>query len=313
MQNQNVNLYICSAGHSGSTLLDMYLGSHSMCESVGELSFLPMDLALNRTCGCGSSIRQCQLWSNVTKAMGVDADINSYALNVGFLNPTVGDPKVTNPYAKTKARLMIAAKYYQTLYGLHFLSFLTKENDDGVVNTLKVYDVIRGLTSKKVIVDSSKHYVKAASLYQADPDKTRIILLVRDGRGVFYSNLKRGFGKRNSLNAWRRHYSNALKLFDKTVRSEHILLVKYEEFVTDPEGVLSRICQFSGVDYEPEMLKVNNVAHHNVNGNDIKFKPIDSLRIDETWKTKLPLNDLTFFESKAGDLLGRFGYMQKKL
>jgi hypothetical protein len=31
------NVFICSAGHSGSTLLDMMLGSHFASESVGEL------------------------------------------------------------------------------------------------------------------------------------------------------------------------------------------------------------------------------------------------------------------------------------
>ena len=41
-------IFICSAGHSGSTLLDMLIGSHGQCESLGEVVLLPMEFALNR-------------------------------------------------------------------------------------------------------------------------------------------------------------------------------------------------------------------------------------------------------------------------
>ena len=38
-------VFICSAGHSGSTLLDMLIGSHPECESLGEVVLLPMEFA----------------------------------------------------------------------------------------------------------------------------------------------------------------------------------------------------------------------------------------------------------------------------
>src|SRR5690606_236057 len=44
--NDSLNVFICSAGHSGSTLLDMLLGTHSRAESLGELVNLPLDIEL---------------------------------------------------------------------------------------------------------------------------------------------------------------------------------------------------------------------------------------------------------------------------
>jgi len=60
-------LYICGAGHSGSTLLDMLLGSHSRIASLGEVINLPMDWATNNRCTCGAPVRDCALWSAVAR------------------------------------------------------------------------------------------------------------------------------------------------------------------------------------------------------------------------------------------------------
>ena len=50
-------VYISSAAYSGSTLLDLLLGSHSRIESLGEISFLAQDLAVNNRCTCGTPVR----------------------------------------------------------------------------------------------------------------------------------------------------------------------------------------------------------------------------------------------------------------
>ena len=81
-------LYICSHRHSGSTLLDLFLGAHSKIESLGEIDFLPQDLALNDPCSCGSSIRDCQVWREVIERLsaklGVDIRANPYVLHLGY-------------------------------------------------------------------------------------------------------------------------------------------------------------------------------------------------------------------------------------
>lgn len=303
------NVFICSAGHSGSTLLDMMLGSHSSAESVGELVHLPMDMALNNDCACGSAMRDCALWPEVMRRVGVDPVGNPYALNLGYAIPKVGDAKRTSLLHRMLTRPKIAVKYYQLRYDLPFLNALTPGFTRGISNTLAIYDHVRTLTKKAVIVDSTKHYVRASSIYLARPSITRIVLLVRDGRGVFYSGLKRGFGRDYSLRAWLNHYRRALELLDRRVSSEHWILVHYEDIVTRTEDTLSHLCDFLRIEFEPAMLNFRAVTHHNVNGNDMKFTSTSELRLDEVWKTKLEPSDRDYFERHAGALNRRLGYV----
>ncbi len=302
------NVFICSAGHSGSTLLDMMLGSHSAAESLGEIVHLPMDMATNRACACGSPMQSCILWPQVMHHMGVDPQADPYALNLGYALAKVGDARSTSRLHKLLTRPRIALRYYQMRYALP-MGGLTPGFDAGISNTLAVYDSVRAQTGKWVVVDSSKHYVRAAALYLARPDITRVVVLVRDGRGVFYSNLKRGFGRDFSLRAWYSHYRRALALLEKRVPSEHRLLVHYEDMVTDTRQTLTRLCEFLGLDFEPAMLDFRAGVHHNVNGNDMKFTSSSELRLDETWKARLEPADRAYFDRHAGALNQRLGYV----
>jgi len=302
------NVYICSAGHSGSTLLDMMLGSHSAAESLGEVIHLPMDMALNRSCACGSAMQDCNLWPQVMRRIGVDPLADPYALNLGYALAKVGDARSTSMLHKLLTRPKIALKYYQLRYDLPLLGALTPGFTQGIRNTLAVYDQVRALTGKRFVVDSTKHYVRAAALYLAQPDITRVVVLVRDGRGVFYSNLKRGFGRDFSLRAWHSHYKRALELLDRQVPESHRILLHYEDMVTDTQGTLAKLCDFLGMEFEPGMLDFRAGVHHNVNGNDMKFTSSSELRLDETWKTKLEPADREYFERHAGLLNRRLGY-----
>ncbi len=303
------NVFICSAGHSGSTLLDMMLGSHSAAESAGELFHLPMDMALNNNCLCGKAMRDCNLWPEVMRRMGVDPVSDPYALNLGYVIAKVGDGRRTSLQHKTFSRIKIALKYCQLRYNLSLFGMLTPGFTQGISNTLAVYDHVRALTGKSIIVDSSKHYIRAVSLYLAQPEKNRIVVLVRDGRGVFYSSLKRGFGRKYSLNAWYNHYKRVFELLDRHVPKTHYTLVHYEDMIRNTEQTISRVCDFLGMKFEPSMLNFRAVVHHNVNGNDIKFISTSELHLDEVWKTKLEPADRNYFELRAGELNRHLGYV----
>lgn len=302
------NVFICAAGHSGSTLLDMLLGSHPAAESIGEVINLPMDMALDNPCACGSRIRECVLWPAVMRRMGIDPLADPYGLNLGYALPTVGDPALTSPLHRWLTRPKIALRYAGMRYGLGFLEALTPGFTGGIANTLALYDHVRALTGKRAIVDSTKHYLRAAAIYRAQPERTRIVVLVRDGRGVFYSGLKHGFGRKRSVRAWRNHYRRTLELLDRHVPERDRCLVRYEDLVTDPSGTLARLCDFLGLGFEPAMLDFRAVTHHNVNGNLMKLASTSELRLDDAWKTRLADDDRRYFEQHAGALNRRLGY-----
>ena len=55
---------VASAGHSGSTLLDLLLGNHSDVCSAGEMNRLTLHAA-DRVCACGSTVTACDYWNRV--------------------------------------------------------------------------------------------------------------------------------------------------------------------------------------------------------------------------------------------------------
>lgn len=313
MPSNKTHVYICSAGHSGSTLLDMLLGTHPECESLGELSLLPMDIALANRCGCGANYHECQMWSPVlseySRERGIAIWNAPYAMNLGYMAGINVDRCKINALYRLKWRPILALKYAQQKMGMPLISPLVGEYDDGTRNTLDLYDRVLRHTGKSVTVDSTKHYLKAAAIYRARPENTRLVLLVRDGRGVFYSGLKRGFPKDYSLKSWLNYYNRSLPLFKKCVAPQHIHTVKYEEFVQNPRGILESVCQFLEIDFDPHMLDFKSIIHHNVNGNDIKFTSTAELRLDEAWKLKLESPDRDYFERHAGALNRHLGYV----
>jgi len=63
-------IYIVGSSHSGSTLLDLLLGSHSSIESLGEAKKIPSIVAeISRgarpLCTCRQEVQDCPLWGSV--------------------------------------------------------------------------------------------------------------------------------------------------------------------------------------------------------------------------------------------------------
>lgn len=306
-------LYICGAGHSGSTLLDMLLGSHSRIASLGEVINLPMDWATNNRCTCGAPVRDCALWSAVARRFeqrfGIDMTKNPYALNLGPIYAAVGDSRVTGGLYRAHRRLAAALHYLELRAGTFgALKPLLPAIYEGLENNLFLYDLVGQQLGVDFVVDSSKVYTKAVGLYKCAPGRVKILLLIRDGRAVYYSMRKRHFDRMFSLNSWYTHLRRALPLLDKQVAAADLLTVRYEDLAADPKRELMRICGFAGVAFEPAMLNFKAKVHHNVNGNDMRFSSAADIRLDTSWETKLGVEERAFFAERAGWLNEKMGY-----
>jgi len=306
-------LYICSAARSGSTLLDMLIGGHSSCASLGEFSFLGKAIKLDQTCGCGDKVRSCPAWAKVLARVktekGIDLLQNPYSLRQWDTHASVRIDHEQQNFLYTKMvkirSLMCKIRYgSEGSYRLPLARSLAK----GIENTIYLYDVILDEWQKDCVVDSSKNMNKAIALHEAAPDKVKILLLTRDGRGVFYSRHSSGFSREESLAGWQRYYSYALDLLDKNIPSENLLVLKYEDLVTDINESLQRICNFIGLDFEPDMVDISKGAGHLVNGNITMHKRDRGVKLDERWKSDLASEDLKWFLERAESLNYRLGY-----
>jgi len=305
-------LYILSAGRSGSTLLNLVLGSHPRAVAVSELTQLPYDVIRRNPCTCSAPIGECPFWLAVARhvraELGIDLWRTPEALNLGcMVDPRRrNEPPVTNRYAWAW-KLRHGLVYLDEL-GFPLPRALRGEFDHGIANTIRLHDVIRRVSGRDVVVDASKSYLKGVALYRARPGQTRLILLSRNGRASFYSRLRDGYGRNQSLRAWRNYYRHALPLLNRRVPPEDVIRVKYEDLAADPAREIERICAFAGLPHVPGMLDFTAAEHHVTSGNDMRMQSGMRIRPDTAWQKGLAPADERYFELWAGATNRRLGY-----
>jgi hypothetical protein len=316
MKNNKV-LYICSAGRSGSTLVDLLLGSHSQCTSLGEIEHLPKNLTLNTLCSCGVPARECVFWNMVAGRIkttwGKDILQSPYSFPVGLFKASrVIDFSHQTPSYLRKRRRIHAVKLLEYWFGIEpkWLAWLTSEFEEGVSNTVNLFEVVREVSGKPVVVDSSKDYRKGIALYRRDPENVRLLVLTRDGRGVFNSERKSGVGREACVPPWVRYYSRAISLIEKNVPQEHQFHLRYEDLAGNTTDTLSALCEFAGISFESSMLDFRQTVHHILNGNAMRLGTGSEVRLDERWRTELSADDLAYFERVGGGAMNRrLGYV----
>jgi hypothetical protein len=305
--------YILSAGRSGSTLLNLLLGSHPAAIAVGELTHLPKNVALDTPCACGERVRACPFWRDVLarhgRKLGVDLAADPYALDLGF----VGATRVVDHAAQTRGykatwKLRHGLAHARLAYGVPLPSLATRRFDRGIDETLRLYATIREASGAQVVVDASKTYLKGIALYGRAAGRMRLIVLTRDGRASFYSRLRDGFDRRRALDAWLHYYERALPLVERQVPSAHVTWVRYEDLATDPAATCARVCAGLELDYSPQMLDFSRRPSHVANGNDMRLQSDKPIRLDTRWQTELSDADRRYFEAAAGALNSRLGY-----
>lgn len=305
-------VYICSAGHSGSTLLDMILGAHSAMASVGEMLLLPAEIDLQGKCTCGQEIVRCEIWSGVidalSKSRGGDFRSHPEKLFLGYIHSEVRKAAFMTRSYKFKRIALNLLRYAKLRYEAPVPGICFSRLDRGLAATLETYELVRRHLHADVIIDSTKLYLRAVDLYLKNPSGTKIIVLTRDGRAVFNSFMRHGFTSEKSVAAWRNHYARALPLIDRYVDPSSVFHVKYEELVANPDKIIGQLCAWIGLPFEPSMLDFAAATHHNVNGNDARFNRSSTLKLDEKWRATLTKTQLQYFHRKAGGLNQRFGY-----
>jgi hypothetical protein len=311
-----ITLYVCSAGRSGSTLLDLLMGSHHDCFSLGEIEHLPKNMSLDTPCSCGEPARSCPFWRQVAERIlsvtGVDWYRTPYQFNLGLYKASnVLDRRHQTRAYLSKYRLILGMKWFEYAVGIRlpYHTRITRSFDIGVQNTARLFDAVREVSGRPVLLDSSKEYRKAIGLYRERPDETRLLILTRDGRGVFNSKRRDGFSLRSSIFPWIKYYRNALPLIEKQVPAQHRMRLRYEDLARDATGTLKAVCDFVGLEFDPAMLRFREAEHHILNGNDMRLGTGNEVRLDERWRTQLTSRDLAIFKSLGGERMNRrLGY-----
>lgn len=145
-----------------------------------------------------------------------------------------------------------------------------------------------------------QHYL--ADLLLLIPD-AKIVHIVRDGRATAYSNSTRNH--QNILLAaqdWVTGNVVALSNQQKVGKAQY-LIVKYENLLQFPEKTLRKVCAFLEIDFEEEMLNLQNENE----GKSYVKSTFDTSKINQ-FKTQISAKKLHEIERIQATLLQKMGY-----
>jgi hypothetical protein len=242
-------VYVLSRGHSGSTLLNLLVGSHSEVAGVGELKVLsPTQQSARerfrvKPCTCGvAPMRDCAFWREV-------------------------DERVER----------------RTGLRLHELDVLSRDPATFREHNLALFGAVSAASGRRFVVDSSKSAVRLAALRAAGVFDVRAVHLVRSPLGVVYSNVKKG---RNWL-SHTFSYSRGLARERITLAGTEYYPIRYESLAREPRRTIADLMSWLGLAFEEEQMNWTAREHHHVAGNHMRFAKGTEIRLDEAWKRGL--------------------------
>lgn len=297
-------LYIMGSGRSGSTLLDAMLSDQPEIFGAGELCNLlsAMDIRQNY-CACGSRSAECPLWVEVRRewARAARADVATEY------------PALQNRIERVRS--------YPRHYGNSAGDPLMKKY---LELTGALFEAIAKVTSATTVVDSSKAPIRALALSKMDDVELRVIHLVRDVRGVAYSNQQKfesdprggimtalsGRGWTHAAVRWMLTNSVANRV--RARLGDRAILVRYEDFVGQPAQTLQRLSAFSRLDFRPtaEKLQCGGAfkAGHQIEGNRLRMYDRIELKPDIRWRQHMSKTKKSLLPLLTAPVSWRYGY-----
>ncbi|MEO8292232.1 MAG: sulfotransferase [Actinomycetota bacterium] len=320
---------IGGTGQNGATLLSRMLGAVPGIVAIGEIGRLwDTGLIENRPCSCGVPFRECPFWTAVGDSAFDGWDrVDGYAVarareGVRLKRRLRGLPPEPVP------RLRDISSKVQMLPFLLLGRFWPeyRVNQRAFTDNLgRLYRGIRDTSGARVVLDSMKVPYHVYMLRNVPGIRLRVVHLVRDVRGVAYSNT-RTVAKQGAEGRYRvtRHPAKTGMRWTWVNLSLHllkrlgvpVLRVRYEDVVRSPKEQIAAIARFAGLDVGAEDLsfiagdELDLPADHIVAGNRVRMTsgPL-RLRVDDGWRTGLSRRQ-RFMATLAGrPLLRRYGYL----
>jgi|MTBAKSStandDraft_2_1061841.scaffolds.fasta_scaffold54323_1 hypothetical protein len=310
MQIKQKIIFIISAGHSGSTLLDLLIGTLPSVLSTGELIWLPWQTwrdgkKCNATpkqdiCTCLKTFRECPVWGKVLKNLsgesGRDILKDPLSFNISFLRHKEYTSDTSYKYRILRKLMSISILYHQKWITD---SILTSQKES-IDNTLMLYDNITKTLKISFIVDSSKDILRAYAVWKKRPNDVKIILLYKDAKSYAASGKHWGaqISMDNRLKQWLHAYQSHFVPILHKMKGCEIFPIKYNEIAQQPDIVRFRLANFIGAPIENnDKWQINTKMVHLVAGNPMRFKGQIDIKYDDRWQRELNLYEQRLAEN----------------
>ncbi len=299
-------VFLTSSSYSGSTLLAFLLGSHSRIATVGEARGIIRKIPHRKyDCSCGQKYLTCPFWQEVERRMQAHMGpaFRLQTLQTKFI------PRSAHPVDRLflqDLRLTAVERLRDSLYNRSTRHRSYVENI--VAHCVGLAEAVTGISGKDIFFDTSKTPCAIVHLNGRLDSVFKVIFLMRDGRGVFNSFLKKKI--RLSEKAIMKRWVKTNRQIERSLQRippGNVFTVLYEDLCREPEETLTRICDFLGVDYEARCLRFWNYEHHIV-GNNMRLNVKKKIQQDESWRRALSPDQLACFNRVAGKYNRRWGY-----
>ncbi len=306
---------ISGTGQNGATLASRLMGELPGWIAVGEIARVwDKGLAENVACSCGESFGSCPFWTKVGEsAFGGWGEVDA------------------NEARRLVDALMLRRRRLPHAFSLPLIVYPrlsrrhARDVRDYVALTQRLFAGVLEVSGARVIVDSSKWPAHVYALSRTTAFGTRVVHLVRDARGVAYSNTKQvvrqGSREDRPFRIRQRPWKLSMRwtwinLSSHALRrlGVPVLSLRYESLVADPRAELVRIARFAGAS-DPELAFLGDAeadlpAGHLVAGNRMRLArgPVP-IRLDDEWRIRFPASQRRLVTMLTWPLLRAYGYV----
>lgn len=298
-------LYELCPGHSGSTLLDLILGSMRDVFSCGEVTYMPWQFYRGRehpnvvspeqarssqsVCTCLHSFPDCPVWGKVVVGLSAKVGFDILADPLRFRIALLRSPRYRRGLGY---RLLSRLRYSLSRYvcrrrpGSLASRWFYRRWQQVIDNNWLMFDEIHAVTKSRWIVDSTKDIVRAALLHQHRPRETRFVVLLRDPRGFVCSCIRRGHDAGRLIRTWIAYYRRLVETLEALDGAEWVA-VQYDWLTVRTVAVRRYLADFLGVEDPGTDVRIDTADSHMIAGNPMRYGGKIEIHEDTRWKTEL--------------------------
>lgn len=289
-------VYVLSTGRSGSTLLDLLLGTHPGLATVGEFQLLPHFVRdPTARCGCGELLPACPFWGPLLDA----APIAHAAYPLDAVRETRDAGRLARPELLPAALLGYAAGGVRA-----------RARAYGAANA-EALRAVAASTRATALVDASKDPYRLLLLARSGRFDLHVIHLVRDPRAVVFSFAGPTPAPRRAARLavrWAAQQVLFARLARTTVPPDRTTVVRYEDLATDPERTMARVGTRLGVDPAAfDTRGFRDHINHAIAGNPMRGRD-DAIAFDDRWRAGLEPRAGTIAWSVTAPVARAYGY-----
>lgn len=298
-------VYLAGSGHTGSTLLALFLDAHPQIVSVGETAFkrkLQGEHSDKLACTCGATYFECPFWQQVFRGVteaGFELSPQQWSNDFRYRNALAH--RLLSRYSANPALRVV-----QRAAAAVLPSHRARVHHVRRVNVAFVRTVLQ-VAQADVFFDTSKRAMRLHHLLQTPELDVRVVKLVRDVRGYAASAKRRGGESlEDAARTWR-HDQVTFEEITRQLPPNRVMLLRYEDACSDPRTWLRRVYEFCGVESMDPPETVTTREHH-VLGNSMRKRDTIRIRLDESWKGQLTPEEQSSALRIAGPIHARLGY-----